>query len=167
MLSAVGQGPDRAEVGCGPDRPVLQRAPIDGEGTVSDVGEIELDVPDEDELDLDDVEPDEAEFEESLEELEAAELDEDFGDDGPAVLDPEPAGDPDEVVTAVDLDAEDADAEDGDDVSDAPDVSVDEDDEDDGDEGLREGEFICASCYLAKGPTQLADAKRSLCVDCV
>ncbi len=134
---------------------------------MSDVGEIELDVGDEDELDLDDVEPDEAEFEESFEELEAAELDDDFGDDGAAVLEPEPAGDPDEVVTVADIDADAGDVEDADDVSDEPDVILDEDDEDDGDEGLREGEFICASCYLAKGPTQLADAKRSLCVDCV
>lgn len=34
-------------------------------------------------------------------------------------------------------------------------------------DGLREGEFICTSCYLVKGPTQLADAHRLICVDCV
>ncbi|MGH3443190.1 MAG: hypothetical protein ACRDUY_14345, partial [Nitriliruptorales bacterium] len=46
---------------------------------------------------------------------------------------------------------------------------VSDDDEDPGDDidGLREGEFICRSCFLAKGPTQLADAKKMLCVDCV
>ncbi|MDQ4130168.1 MAG: hypothetical protein M3133_04135 [Actinomycetota bacterium] len=34
-------------------------------------------------------------------------------------------------------------------------------------DGLREGEFICVSCFLVKGPTQLADATRMICVDCV
>lgn len=34
-------------------------------------------------------------------------------------------------------------------------------------DGLREDEFICTSCYLVKGPTQLADATRLVCVDCV
>ncbi len=34
-------------------------------------------------------------------------------------------------------------------------------------DGLREGEFICTSCYLVKGPTQLADTARLVCVDCV
>lgn len=34
-------------------------------------------------------------------------------------------------------------------------------------DALREGEFICTSCYLVKGPTQLADSARLVCVDCV
>lgn len=45
---------------------------------------------------------------------------------------------------------------------------VEEEDEDLEDvDGLREGEFICSSCYLVKGPTQLADATGLVCVDCV
>lgn len=45
---------------------------------------------------------------------------------------------------------------------------VSEDDDDDGSEidGLRDGEFVCRSCYMAKRDTQLADAERLLCRDC-
>ncbi|MFN2555923.1 MAG: hypothetical protein ABR592_03490 [Nitriliruptorales bacterium] len=46
-------------------------------------------------------------------------------------------------------------------------VVGEEDEELDDVDGLREGEFICASCFLVKGPTQLADATRMICVDCV
>ncbi len=31
----------------------------------------------------------------------------------------------------------------------------------------RPGEFVCQSCFLVKAPSQLADGKRQLCVDCV
>jgi len=31
----------------------------------------------------------------------------------------------------------------------------------------RPGEFVCQSCFLVKHPSQLADAKRMLCRDCV
>jgi hypothetical protein len=31
----------------------------------------------------------------------------------------------------------------------------------------RPGEFLCQSCFLVKAPSQLADAKANLCVDCV
>jgi hypothetical protein len=41
----------------------------------------------------------------------------------------------------------------------------DEDDEDEVD-GLRQGEFVCRSCYMAKLETQLADPKAMLCRDC-
>ncbi|HSK24264.1 MAG TPA: hypothetical protein VK906_13850 [Egicoccus sp.] len=43
-----------------------------------------------------------------------------------------------------------------------------DDDEDDDDEieGVREGEFVCRSCYMAKRETQLADPERMLCRDC-
>jgi hypothetical protein len=34
-------------------------------------------------------------------------------------------------------------------------------------EGVRGTEFVCLGCYLAKRRTQLADKKRSLCIDCV
>ena len=42
----------------------------------------------------------------------------------------------------------------------------DDDDEDDGIEGLRDGEFVCRSCYMAKRESQLADADRMFCRDC-
>jgi hypothetical protein len=29
------------------------------------------------------------------------------------------------------------------------------------------GEFVCQSCFLVKHPSQLADASRNLCRDCV
>lgn len=42
-------------------------------------------------------------------------------------------------------------------------VSGEEGDIDD----VKEGEFICRSCYLVKGPAQLADVQAQLCRDCV
>jgi hypothetical protein len=33
-------------------------------------------------------------------------------------------------------------------------------------DGLREGEFVCRSCYMAKRDTQLADPEQLLCRDC-
>ncbi len=43
-----------------------------------------------------------------------------------------------------------------------------EDDDDDHDpiEGVRDGEFVCRSCFMAKRDTQLADTERLLCRDC-
>lgn len=43
-------------------------------------------------------------------------------------------------------------------------VAGDEDDQEI--EGLRDGEFVCRSCYMAKRDTQLADPERLLCRDC-
>lgn len=34
-------------------------------------------------------------------------------------------------------------------------------------EGVRDGEFVCRSCFMAKRETQLADPQRLLCRDCV
>jgi hypothetical protein len=45
-------------------------------------------------------------------------------------------------------------------------VVGDDDDDDDGIEGLRDGEFVCRSCYMAKRESQLADADAMLCRDC-
>jgi hypothetical protein len=41
-----------------------------------------------------------------------------------------------------------------------------EDDDDEEIDGLRQGEFVCRSCYMAKLETQLADAEAMLCRDC-
>lgn len=45
-------------------------------------------------------------------------------------------------------------------------VDDDPDDEDDDLSGIRDGEFVCRSCYMAKRDTQLADADAMLCRDC-
>jgi hypothetical protein len=41
------------------------------------------------------------------------------------------------------------------------------DDVDDDDDTLREGEFVCRSCFMAKRDSALADPDRMLCRDCV
>ncbi len=45
-------------------------------------------------------------------------------------------------------------------------VGGDEDLDDDEVDGIRDGEFVCRSCFLAKRETQLADPERMLCRDC-
>jgi hypothetical protein len=45
-------------------------------------------------------------------------------------------------------------------------VVAGDDDEDEDVDGLRDGEFVCRSCFLAKRDTQLADPERMLCRDC-
>lgn len=52
-------------------------------------------------------------------------------------------------------------------VTDFDDDELGPDDDGDGLDGLRDGEFVCRSCHLARLETQLADAKRLLCRDCV
>lgn len=125
-----------------------------------------------DEEELDELEPDEEELEE---ELEDEEFDEDFDEDAETdvFVAGEDVEEEDEVIE-VSLGAveETEKAAPGDDEEDEEDVLVrvvSDDDEDVGDDvdGLREGEFICRSCFLAKRPTQLADGKKMLCVDCV
>lgn len=117
---------------------------------------------DEDELG----EPDEDVFDEE-DFAEAPEDETVFGPDVPGVAEVEDvdadAADPDISLTVVEPIPEDD--------SEEEDVLVrvvgDEDEELEDVDGLREGEFICVSCYLVKGPTQLADATRMICVDCV
>lgn len=45
-------------------------------------------------------------------------------------------------------------------------VTGDDEDGEDEIDGLRDGEFVCRSCYMAKLESQLADAERMLCRDC-
>lgn len=49
---------------------------------------------------------------------------------------------------------------------DDPLVVAEEDDEDPNDT-IREGEFVCSSCHMAKRSSALADADEMLCRDCV
>lgn len=103
----------------------------------------------------------------------ADELDDDLDDDLPD----ETAEDLDpELVEGTPVD--DPDLDDEDDVAILPTFDEDEeelvravveDDDDDTDldaDGLREGEFVCRSCYMAKRESALADPKRMLCRDC-
>lgn len=46
-------------------------------------------------------------------------------------------------------------------------VADDDDEVDDDIDGLRAGEFVCRSCFMAKRESALADPKRLLCRDCV
>lgn len=66
----------------------------------------------------------------------------------------------------------DDDVEDVDDADDDDDIRVsrsmiDVDDDDDEDDTVREGEFVCRSCFMAKRESALADEDRLLCLDCV
>lgn len=114
---------------------------------------------------------------EDLEELAAGEElerepDTDEDDDTEEVVDPAGLEDADEP-------ADDEDVQDPavaavvtgeaafDDEEDAGVAAALEDDElDGGIEGLRDGEFVCRSCYMAKAASQLADADALLCRDC-
>lgn len=95
-------------------------------------------------------------------------LDDDLVDEGVEDLDPE-------VVEAAPGD--EGDLDEADEVTILPTFDEDEDelvravvdDDDDSDldaDGLREGEFVCRSCYMAKRESALADPKRMLCRDC-
>lgn len=94
-------------------------------------------------------------------------------------------GDFDELESVEDLGEREADEADQDDEDDDLDSAVqavatavvefdddrtrpsvaDEDDEEEV-EGLRDGEFVCRSCFLARRESQLADPDRLLCRDC-
>jgi hypothetical protein len=155
-------------------------------------------------VEVDDLEPPDAD-EADLEDLAEAELleddDEDLGDvalvDELDDDDVEVVVDPAEIVVVaegetapVETDDEDEDELDDDDVEASLDVILkerlvvaDDDEEDEeeeeapdseerGEGSLRvlpkqPGEFVCRSCFLVKSQTQLADKKRLLCRDCV
>ncbi len=91
-------------------------------------------------------------------------------EDEDVVLDLEDEEDPTDVEDPLDVllrERISSDLEDDDDLDD------DDEDEDDRTEGgsripsRRPGEFVCTSCFLVKAPSQLADATRILCRDCV
>lgn len=132
--------------------------PVDPEDT-----ELEGDVPVDDEVDpFDEDEDPESDLEEDLEEdLDDEDADEE--EDAEQGLDELAAGDDadneeeEPGVTVVPPDAEFDD--------DAPVPVVDEEAEEEI-EGLRDGEFVCRGCFMAKRETQLADADALLCRDC-
>lgn len=129
--------------------------------------------------------------EDTLDPVEAADLESDELEDGLILEDDDEDGEDDELEDGLDDDAEGDDPEDvlarldGDTEVDEeiapvvlPDAAFDEDDdiatvvvdpdEDDEDdvEGVRDGEFVCRRCHMAKRDTQLADPEALLCRDC-
>lgn len=133
------------------DADELETADLDEDVFDDDLDEDDLD---DDAADLDD-DTDSLDGDDSLQEtgLDDAELEgEDTDDEPPRVAAPLPPeaefdDDDDELVAAVT----------GDDDTDDEAAEI---------EGLRDGEFVCRSCFMAKRETQLADADRLLCRDC-
>ncbi len=112
---------------------------------------------------LEDEEPD---LEVEIDEDEASDEDEDEEDGVDADLEQqlaaEDAGEEDEDTPGITVVPPDAEFDD-----DAPVAPVEDDDGDDDEiEGLRDGEFVCRGCFMAKRETQLADPDRLLCRDC-
>jgi hypothetical protein len=106
----------------------------------------------------------EAEVEEPQDETDLVDPDEPVEDELDAAVEAEDDGDDDEVVpqTGVVL----PDAEFDDDGEELVTAVVVDDDDDDTIDGVRDGEFVCRSCFMAKREIQLADADRLLCRDC-
>lgn len=52
-------------------------------------------------------------------------------------------------------------------VDDPTELVEDEAEDEDADDTIREGEFVCSSCHMAKRSSALADADEMLCRDCV
>jgi hypothetical protein len=156
-LSAVGDL-DVADLDTDPlDAVLAEENAVDG--LPDDELEVDLEEIDED-LAGDDLEEDldDEELDDDLEDEVLEEADED-GDDEDEDLDA--AVDVEEGTAPLALDPA---FEDEDEDLAAVVVGDDEDDEDV--DGLRDGEFVCRSCFLAKRETQLADPERMLCRDC-
>ena len=119
-------------------------------------GELEVD------LDADDLDDDLEEYDEDDED-DDEELEDDDEDAADEDLDTAPADTDgaDPVATGLALDP--AFEEDDEDLAA---VVVGDDDDDEDVDGIRDGEFVCRSCFLAKRDTQLADPERMLCRDC-
>jgi hypothetical protein len=144
----------------------------DDDPVTDELGDAELD---EDELDEDDLESDDLEDED----LELTDDDdsivvvaEDEEDD--EALDLEEELHPDDVEEPLDVlllerTASTAIDEDEDEIEDEEEDVEAEDRAEGGGRILprRPGEFVCRSCFLVKHPSQLADADRQLCRDCV
>jgi hypothetical protein len=132
---------------------------------------------------LDPVEAADVEEDDELDEAGLSELDDDFDDESDEESDDDDDEESDddsmEVPLEEGLDTEDEDAptvvaavpaeaafDDEDEVRVV--AAVVNDDDDDGGEidGLREEEFVCRSCYMAKRDSQLADPDLMLCRDC-
>ena len=97
-------------------------------------------------VDADDLDPD-------LDD-DATEFDED-AEDGEDLVDGELAEDDDEATVLPSLLEDDEIA-----------VVVAEAEDDDDEDTLRDGEFVCRSCFMAKRESALADAEAMLCRDC-
>ncbi len=114
------------------------------------------------------------------EDLEETSLDEAFAEEEDDDLGGEPGLDDEEPseLTGDPLDVEGEQAATDEQVAQPADASFDDEDdegivaavagEDDDHEieGLRDGEFVCRACFMAKRDTQLADPERLFCRDC-
>lgn len=123
----------------------------------------------------DDPELDGGETVEVEDDLDETSLDEAFGEE-----DLESEDELGDEVTELAATPVETDTEDGGAVVAPPDASFDDEGDDEGIvaavtgedddgqevEGLRDGEFVCRSCYMAKRETQLADPERLHCRDC-
>lgn len=141
-------------------------APTDVEGGDEDV--LDPVESDDDELDEDDLDELEDDFDdEASDEDETDDADEAEAEDGIEVPLEEGLDADEEDVPAV-VGAVPAEAAFDDEDEARVVAAVVSDDDDDGAEidGLREEEFVCRSCYMAKRDSQLADPERMLCRDC-
>ncbi|MTV26911.1 hypothetical protein FTX61_16030 [Nitriliruptoraceae bacterium ZYF776] len=148
------QGPVPARPGA---PPVARSARRDDEDALDPVEAADVEADDADEEDLpldeedafeDDDEDDDASDDEDGDgaALEDAELPDEGADDEAPALPVPVAFDDEEDETIV--------------------AAVAGEDDDDAVDGLRDGEFVCRSCYMAKLESQLADPDRLLCRDC-
>lgn len=121
--------------------------------------------PADDSVDLDTA--DDPEFADGFEIFDPEEEQPGLGDDAGIVVSEAEADliEVDATRSALPLGVDDAQFDNDDAVSE-PALDPDAEDEDEV-EGVRGTEFVCLNCYLAKRRTQLADKKRSLCIDCV
>lgn len=104
----------------------------------------------------------EEELDDAEEEEEDGEEDGKAGETGLDELAADDDSDDDEAEPTITVVPPDAEFDD-----DAPIAPVEEEDgEEDEIEGLRDGEFVCRGCFMAKRETQLADPEKLLCRDC-
>jgi hypothetical protein len=141
-------------------------AVLDAEEPLDDAHLDVAPLDDEEDPFLDDEEPDEDVLEDDLDpeldEEDADEADEDVEESLEPTLAADEGDDDEDTPTGVTVVPPDAEFDDDDPV---PAVDDDEDDDDEI-EGLRDGEFICRGCFMAKRETQLADPEKMLCRDC-
>lgn len=142
------------------DKP--EAPPVDVDDVETDDHDLDADDIDPDDLDPDDLDVDDID----AADVDGDDLDADVIEDDVEVADdfeedePAPAEDEVEIVPLATFDDTD---EDDDELLV---VADDEGDDEDEQDAVKEGEFVCRSCFLVKGPSQLADAKNLLCRDC-
>jgi hypothetical protein len=136
----------------------------EGELEAEQLAEGELEAEQLVEEDLEETSLEEA-FDDEADDLDDEGLATDEVDEDPTELTAAPVGAEEEDVV-VDVVAPPPDASFDDEDDEGIVAAVTGEDEDHEVDGLRDGEFVCRSCYMAKRETQLADPERLLCRDC-